>query len=63
MMSSFDVDLNDDELNDEIQLLAELMVIASESSAALDPRIVDETLGVHPEAGPSFPTQRAQFSR
>ena len=25
MMSSFDVDLNDDELNDEIQLLAELI--------------------------------------
>lgn len=63
MMSSFDVDLNDDELNDEIQLLAELMVIASESSTALDPRVVDETLGVHPEVGPSFPSQRAQSSR
>lgn len=57
MTSSLDVDLNDDELTDEIRLLAELMVIASESSTVLDPHVIDATLGVRPEPT-SLPLQR-----
>lgn len=57
MTSSLDVDLNDDELTDEIRLLAELMVIASESPTVLDLQVIDATLGVRPEP-PSLPRQR-----
>jgi hypothetical protein len=63
MTSSLDVDLNDDELTTEIQLLAELMVIASESSTVLDPHTIDATLGLNPAADPVLPAQRALSSR
>ena len=46
MQNTLDVDLEDTEQHDEIQLLAELMVLASESMGALDPARIDETLGV-----------------
>ena len=63
MTSALDVDLNDDELTTEIHLLAELMVIASESSTVLDPQTIDATLGVSPEAVSVLPAQRALSSR
>lgn len=47
MNNTLDVDLEDSEQFDEIQLLGELMVLASESMGALDPRTIDATLGVH----------------
>ena len=46
MQSVFDVDLEDAEQVDEIQLLAELMVLASEATGALDLSTIDATLGL-----------------
>lgn len=46
MDNVFDVDLDDPEQFGEIQLLGELMVLASESMGALDLRTIDATLGV-----------------
>lgn len=46
MRSVFDVELEDTEQSDEIHLLGELMVLASESVAALDLPTIDATLGV-----------------
>jgi hypothetical protein len=56
MRSVFDVDLVDLEQSDEIQLLAELMVLASESLDALDLPTIDATLGLRRIA--EVPTQR-----
>jgi len=56
MRSVFDVDLVDIEQSDEIELLAELMVLASESLEALDVPTIDATLGVQPFGG--LPEQR-----
>ena len=58
MTSSLDVDLNDDELTTEIQLLAELMVRASESPSALDVNTIDATLGVSHADELGLPEQR-----
>ena len=58
MTSSLDVDLNDDELTTEIQLLAELMVRASESPSALDVDTIDDTLGVSHAEELELPQQR-----
>jgi hypothetical protein len=57
MSDTLDVDLQDDEQSDEIQLLAELMVLASECSGALDERTIDETLGLTETKKP-LPFQR-----
>lgn len=48
MRSVFDVDLEDPEQVDEIELLGELMVLASESLDALDLSTIDATLGLGP---------------
>ena len=55
MDNVFDVDLDDPEQFGEIQLLGELMVLASESLGALDLHTIDATLGV--DATP-LPEQR-----
>jgi hypothetical protein len=57
MSDTLDVDLQDDEQSDEIQLLAELMVLASECSGTLDERTIDETLGLTETEKP-LPFQR-----
>lgn len=46
MQNTLDVDLEDSEQYDEIRLLGELMVLASESMGALDPATIDALLGV-----------------
>lgn len=46
MGNALDVRLQDDEQFDEIQLLGELMVLASESLEALDVTTIDATLGL-----------------
>lgn len=46
MANVCDVELQDFERLDEIELLGELMVLASESAEALDLAAIDETLGV-----------------
>jgi hypothetical protein len=56
MTNALDVKLQDDEQFDEIQLLAELMVQASESLEALDLSTIDATLGLDPLA--ELPSQR-----
>jgi hypothetical protein len=56
MRSVFDVELEDFEQSDEIHLLAELMVLASESMDTLDLPTIDATLGVQPFSG--LPEQR-----
>ncbi len=58
MTSSLDVNLNDDELTTEIQLLAELMVLASESPSSLDAGTIDATLGVSHTDELELPRQR-----
>ena len=50
MRSVFDVDLEDAEQVHEIQLLAELMVLASESTSTLDLGTIDAILGLAPAA-------------
>ena len=55
MDNVLDVDLEDPEQFGEIQLLGELMVLASETMGALDLRTIDATLGV--DAAP-LPEQR-----
>jgi len=55
MGNTFDVDLDDPEQFDEIRLLGDLMVLASESTGALDRGTIDATLGVE---GSSLPEQR-----
>ena len=45
-----DVDLDDLDLESEIQLLAELIVAASETEGSLDGRTVDIVLGVRSPA-------------
>lgn len=56
MFHALDVDLTDTELTSEIDLLTDLMALASSSAGALDARVVDATLGVAPDR---FPAQRA----
>jgi hypothetical protein len=46
MYSALDVELHDTDLITEIGLLADLMVVASETSGPLDPMIIDTTLGL-----------------
>ena len=46
MANICDVELQDTEQFDEIQLLGELMVLASESLGTLDLASIDKTLGV-----------------
>lgn len=46
MTSTLDVDLFDTDLSDEIQLLAELIVVATESEDSLDAGTIDLLLGV-----------------
>jgi hypothetical protein len=53
---TLDIDLYDAELNTEIQLLAELMVLGSESVDTLDRGTIDAVLGVRP--GAAVPAQR-----
>ena len=55
MSNALDVELQDAEQFDEIQLLGELMVLASESLGALDINTIDVTLGI---AGLCLPDQR-----
>ena len=43
-----EADLTDADLDSEIQLLAELIVTASEAAGALDQRTLDILLGVRP---------------
>jgi hypothetical protein len=54
MANVCDVELHDFERFEEIELLGELIVLASESLGALDVAAIDETLGVHP----ALPSQR-----
>jgi hypothetical protein len=56
MRSVFDVELEDTEQSAEIYLLAELMVLASESVDVLDLHTIDATLGLQPFA--ALPEQR-----
>jgi hypothetical protein len=59
MNSSLDVELHDIDLITEIGLLADLMVVASETPGPLDTDTVDTTLGLFPTAGVvSLPEQR-----
>lgn len=57
MTNALDVELQDSEQFDEIQLLAELMVRASESMDALDLPTIDATLGI--ERVVDLPAQRS----
>jgi hypothetical protein len=50
MYSALDVELHDTDLIAEIGLLADLMVVASETAGPLDPMIIDTTLGLFPGA-------------
>jgi hypothetical protein len=54
MPHTFDVELQDMEQIDEIELLTELMVLASETQGALDLTTIDATLGL----GSDLPQQR-----
>jgi len=54
MANDCDVELHDFERFEEIQLLGELIVLASESVGVPDIAAIDETLGVHP----GLPSQR-----
>ena len=54
MANVCDAELHDFERFDEIQLLGELIVLASESEGDPDIATIDETLGVHP----ALPSQR-----
>lgn len=59
MHSSLDVELHDTDLITEIGLLADLMVIASESPDPLDLEQVDAALGLFSDADVvNFPRQR-----
>lgn len=59
MHSSLDVELHDTDLIAEIGLLADLMVMASESPGPLDLEQVDAALGLFPAADVvSLPRQR-----
>ena len=58
MTSALDVDLNDGDLITEIHLLADLMVIASESTGSLDTTTIDAALGVGVAEGVDIPQQR-----
>jgi hypothetical protein len=55
MQNTLDVDLEDSEQYDEIRLLGELMVLASESMGTLDAGTIDATLGLRRAP---FPEQR-----
>ena len=48
-MDPFDVRLQDDELLDEVELTANLIVAANQSEAALSVSEIDEILGVLPQ--------------
>lgn len=50
MHDMLDIDLQDTDLETEIALLAEIIVIASESEASLDTRTLDIVLGVRDPA-------------
>lgn len=60
MDSALDVDLHDNDLIAEIGLLADLMVLASESSGPMDAEAIDAALGLFPPAEVvRLPHQRA----
>ncbi len=65
-MDPFDVRLQDDELLDEVELTANLIVAANQSDAALSVSEIDEILGVLPQAArgrvvrPSVDPERPQ---
>jgi hypothetical protein len=48
MNDALNVDLQDTELDREIALVADLMVVASETEGALDQHTIDAVLGVIP---------------
>lgn len=48
MNDALNVDLQDRELEREIALVADLMVVASETPGALDQETIDKVLGVIP---------------
>ena len=50
MYSALDVELHDADLITEIGLLADLMVVASETSGPIDPMTIDAALGLFPGA-------------
>jgi hypothetical protein len=56
MTDPLDVDLQDDELNSEIWLTADLMVAAAESACVLDQARIDQILGLRQVT--ELPTQR-----
>ena len=47
-MDPFDVRLQDDELLDEVELTANLIVAANQSDAHMSPSEIDQILGVLP---------------
>ncbi|HEX6248107.1 MAG TPA: hypothetical protein VFZ64_09580 [Nocardioidaceae bacterium] len=59
MFHALDVELTDTELTSEIELLTDLMVLASSSATALDPGMVDAALGVSTGRQTRMPEQRA----
>lgn len=56
-MSQFDIRLEDDELLDEVELTANLIVAANQSDAALSTHQIDAILGLQQPTGP--PDERA----
>ena len=59
MDDQFDVSLEDDDLLDEVELTASLMVAANQSERHLTPAEVDEVLGVDTR----IPRQRTRSER
>lgn len=51
-MSQFDIRLEDDELLDEVELTANLIVAANQSEAALSTHQIDAILGLQQPTGP-----------
>ncbi|RLV47690.1 hypothetical protein D9V37_16175 [Nocardioides mangrovicus] len=59
MDDQFDVSLEDDEMLDEVELTANLMVAANRADRPLSQQEIDEVLGVRPE----LPRQRTVNDR
>jgi hypothetical protein len=59
MNDQFDVSLEDDDLLDEVELTASLMVAANQAERHLTQAEIDEVLGV----SPGFPRQRTGTER
>jgi len=57
MENALDVALNDEELSEEIHLVTELIVVASQAPGELEQAVIDDALGVEP-VRPPFPGQR-----